>query len=392
MKPRRPLVAWPRHPLTGRQFRVSARSDRELAAMLHDVDSLRLDYVRGRRTADEVDRGLRRLLHGAVTLERAAQSYVGGVRPNTARRVTSFLVAAGEPLARLDVHELDGPKLSAWIATLRARGLEDSTITTHWRTLRALVRHAAERGWIARVPWGSWRPTRLRGSAARSREALRDPSELVRLLEGARRLDAQRAADGGRRDLEVKIACCALLGLRQSELAGLRWSDIEWTRCVVHVLRQYAGGAREVPKHGSLGAVAALPELFALLADHRTRLERAGLYEPTGPLFPSLRYSAPGRPRPYASGECLTRGDLRSVVAESGLPNARNWSVHSLRDSFATLELETHAGDLRTLAQRTRHASLTALCRYLRARTRGPVSPGFSLRAVPALTLTVDKK
>jgi integrase len=383
MRPRRRFVSWPRHPLTGKQFRVSARSERELAATMHDIDTLRIDYAHGRRTADEVDRAIRRLVHGAVTLERAAASYVAGVRPNTARRVASFLVASGAELARLDVHELDGPRLAAWIASLRSKGLEDSTIGTHWRTLRALVRHAAERGWIARVPWGSWRPSRLRSSAARVREAARDPGELAALL------DAAFLVDHGQRGLEAKIACAALLGLRQGELAGLRWCDIDASTRTVTIARQYDGAPT---KTGPCKALAALPQLFDLLAVHMVRLEREELYAPDGPVFPSIRYSAPGRPRPYARGECLTRGDLRSVVAKSGLPNAKNWSAHSLRDSFATLEHETHGTDLRALAERTRHASLASLVRYLRSRSRTAAPPGFALPRNPPALPQPDKK
>ena len=389
MRPARPCVAFPRHPLTGRQIRLSARTPRELAALLHDLDTWRIDYRHGRMTAEQLDRRLRRAIHGRVTLGRVVESYAATVAPNTVRRVRSWLASAGLRAAS-ELGELDGPAVAAWIDRLRASGLAESTIATQWKTLSALGAHAAARGWIGAVPWAGYRPKLRERAPVRLREALRSPGELAHLLSCAREEDSDR---GGASALEAKIAACALLGLRQGELAGLRWSDLDEARGSVAIVRQYDQDRRRV-KSRVPKRLRALPALFEILGRYRARLEACALYAPRGPVFPMVS-SAAGKPRPYASGECLTRLDLRAVIEKSDLPNPAGWSVHSLRDSFAQLEHSANGGDVRETMQRTRHRSLASAARYLRSLDRGELAaPGFTLpeAGAPSTPLLTPKR
>jgi integrase len=327
------------------------------------------------RSADDVDRALRRIVHGAVTLERAAHAYAerADLAPNTVRRVRSFVAGAGAPLLRRELDGLDAPLISAWLEKLSAQGAAPSSIGVLWRTLRSIVQHAVLRGWIGRAPWGTWRP-KLRGAGRSQREACRDPGELVRLLEAARAI--------GPPELEAKIAAAALLGLRQGEIAGLRWSDVDEQTAMVTIARQYAAAPT---KHRRINPLRAGPTLFGILAAQRARLESAELYLRGGPVFPDLHASKRGAPAPYAKGECLTTRQLRAAVERANLPNVSRWSPHSLRDTFVTLEAKssTHDGDLRALAERSRHGSIGSLLRYMRTATREPAPIGFELGAPP---------
>jgi integrase len=390
MRRERAFVSWPRHALTGQAFRVSARSARELDALLHDLDSLRIDLRHGFKSTEEYDRAIRRFQHGQVTIDRCARAYLGTVSPNTARRVLSWLAVLvppgfGDP-RRFDVHALSGPAVFSWLEALRARKYRESTLTLAWRTLRAVVRYAAERGWIAGVPWGTWRPSRHRDVKPRAlREACRVPAELSALLAAAAELDAERERVKWRLgDLRAKIAAAAIAGLRQGELAGLRWCDL--ARPLVHVVQQYDGLVLKTGRK----TIEVLADLFEILDAHRARLVRAELFAPRGPVFPSRVRSTPGKPRHYTSGECLTRADLRSVVSKAGLPNVGQWSAHSLRDSFATLE-QRGAVDLRALQGRLGHASPASTVRYLRTVSRDSAPPGFSLDAGPSHGPGVEK-
>ena len=384
MREKRPFVALPRHPLTGKQFRVSARTERELAAYLHRIDSLRSEFRLGMISSDDVDRALRRLVHGAVTVERAAISYAArsDLAPNTARSARSFVAAAGRELAGKEVAELEAPLVVQWLRRLKARGASPGYLAVSWRTLRSVVRHAIERGWIGASPWGSWRPAGIRAGGARrkKREAARTVGELVALLEAAAVLDAERSRRLDRLpDLEAKIATAAMVGLRQGELAGLRWTDLDEGQGLVRVERQYAGAALKSARR----VVRVERELFAVLRQHAERLRARELYDPEGPVFPQMQGSRRGAPRAYHAGETLTRSAIRRVVVCAGLPNPASWSAHSLRDTFASLEQDTYGGDLRTLADRTGHASLSSLVRYLHSRTREPAPPGFALSRQP---------
>lgn len=372
----------PRHPVTGRRFWLRAKTPRELAAYLHRIEALRSELKLGMRTPEEVDRELRHLRYGPVTVERAARSYLErGLAETTRRRVRSAMAGHLKPLLPVPLAACDVPRLTRWIEAVAREGLRASSLGTLWRTLRAIGRHAAERGWIGALPWGSWRP-RLRAPSARAlREAARTPEELGQLLAGARALD-DRAFTARRPRLpavEAKIGCAALLGLRQGELAGLRWTDVTGgaggAPLQVLVARQWTGAATKAAK--APVRIETIAELGIILLRHRARLELAELFDRAGPVFPAPAASTPGRPRAYAKGEVLTRLSLRAAVRLAHLPHVEAWSAHSLRDTFVTLEAAATGGDLRRVASRSRHASLASLVRYLRTHSRDPAPPAI---------------
>jgi integrase len=372
------VAARPRHPVTGRRFWLRAKTPRELGAYVHRLDSLRTELRLGMRSAEEVDRELRHLRHGPVTVERAAVSYLErSLADNTKRRVRSLLASYLAPFAAKPIASIDAVQLAAWIRWLQSTGLHGTSIGTVWRTLRAIARHAQERGWIGALPWGAWRPKLPGGPKRPQREATRSLAELARLLEAARRNDDDdrallRCAPA---DSEPKIAAAALLCLRQGELGGLRWSDIEWgPPLVVLVARQWEKAPlkmRAQPRR-----IEAATDLADILTRYRAHLQVSCLYDERGPVFPS-RKSVYGRPRAYTRGQVLTSLQLRAAVNRAGLPNAGGWSAHSLRDSFVTLEVDATGGDLARVASRSRHASLSSFVRYVRAVSRNTAPPAF---------------
>lgn len=369
------LRAKARHPVTGRRIYLRARTRGELEAYRHQIESYASQLRLNLTTADEVSRALRRLEHGIVTLERAAIAYAERpeLAPNTRGRARALLETHFGPLASLELVALEPAVLTPWLERLRARGLAGTTITTTWRTLRAIVRYAAERGWIGAAPWGVWRPTLRGGRAPRApREAARSLEELARLIEAARRLDADLDAQ-----LEAKIATAGLLGLRQGELAGLRWSDMarkgEGAPLVVTIERQWQGAILKGRRRRVLETI---DELAEILERHGAFLRARDLYAARGPVFPSPVLSRRGAPAHYASGRVLSSLHLRAAVRLAGLPEVGSWSPHSLRDTFVTLENQMLAGDLAHVAQRSGHSSIGSLVRYLRSAERGPASPG----------------
>lgn len=381
MKTKRTFVAHPRHPLTGKQFQVSARTRRELEVLLDHLDGLRNRLRLGTIAESDVARMLFRLRKGQeFTLAQAARSYLdrSSISENTRRRVVGYLGSfyLGE-LAPLTLHELDAPRLSRWIEQL-GRQFTAPTVGVIWRTLRGIVRHALERGMVDRCPWGSWRPT-IKGRVLERapREAARHAGELRGLLSAARLL--------GDSSVEPKIASAALLGLRQGELAGLSWADVDARAFQVTIARQAGGGPT---KGRRVDIVAAVPELFEILDRWAIVLGAAGLYRQDGPIFPCPWRSGPGQPLPYLPrAEVLTRAELRRAVLKAGLPNPERWTPHSLRDTFVTLEAQGAGGDLQAVQSRSRHASIASLVRYLRARTREIAPPRMLLdeASTPAL-------
>lgn len=371
-----------RHPVSGRRFWLRARSARELDAYIHRIDTLRTELRLGMRSAEEVDRELRHLQHGPVPLERAVRSYLErpDLSANTRRRVRSYLAGHFAKIAPLALSALDGPRCAQWIDELRRTGLHDTSIATVWRSgLCAVAAHAAERGWIGVMPWGNYKP-KLSAQPKYARESARSVEELAALLLAARELDAVAWAEFApvdRWSVEPMIAAAALLALRQGELGGLRWHEVDFGPPVrVRIARQwYAAPLKGGRAPVWIEAVEALGEV---LQRHRDRLIVRALYERRGPVFPDP-CSPPAAPRAYTHGEVLSRVNLRAAVERAGLPSIGAWSAHGLRATFVTLESAASGGDLRAVASRSRHASITSLARYLRAlsRSRDPAPPAF---------------
>lgn len=366
----------PRHPVTGARIRLRARSQRELDAYRHRIETLRTELRLGLRTPLQVEEQLRHLRVGPVTLERAALSYLERpLSPNTRRAVRSLMATHLEGLLSLPLAAVDAARVAALVDAMRAAGAGDPTVATAWRQLSAIARHAAERGWIGAAPWGAYRPRLTRTPVRGPREAARSLDELAALIVAAGELDAERADAMRVMLLEAAIACCALFGLRQGELGGLRWHDWSVAPPSMLVARQWDG--RPLKRGTQIRRLGGVAELAPILERQRARLEALGLFLPAGPIFPHPR-SQPGRPRHYTSGAVLTTRDLRSVIVRARLPHPEAWSPHSLRDTFVTLESAATGGDLRAIADRSRHATLSSLARYLRALSRDPAPPAFT--------------
>ena len=281
-------VARPRHPVTGLPMYVSARTPAGLEQHLHLVQRMRDDLRAGAVSPEDVIAKLARMRFGAVTLERAARSYMEtAIADNTRRRVASSLATHLAELAPLELHQLEGPRMAAWLEGLRRKGLAGSTSRLQWRTIGAIVRHASERGWIARAPWGTWRPSARGGRPGADRlprEATRTLAELDALLVAARELDAIAGGRGLRPGgLEARIACAALLGLRQRELAGLRWTDVDAGSREVAIVRQGDGG---LPKQRTVDVLQAAGRLFDVLERWRRELVRRGSLRRRGARLP----------------------------------------------------------------------------------------------------------
>lgn len=364
-----------RHPLTKKRVYVSAQTSAQIAAMVAHVDNLRAGLRVGTVTEEEVMRQMGRLggRRRPMTLEQAARSYMGSDRlaAHTKRRVESLLATHLRELAPLRLLELDPPRLSRWIEQL-GRTLSWGSVRVFWNTLRGIMRHALERGLVDTTPWGSWRP-KIRGvpNERPRREAARDVGELRALLEAAGQLDVMQGSYW-----KAIIACAALLGLRQGELVGLRWDDVDMGEQSVRIARQADGPT----KGRRVDVLLGVPELFDILREHGRRLALVDLFDPQGPVFPCAWRSSPGDPKPFIGrAEVLPAAALRKCVERAGLPNVERWTPHSLRATFITLEAQGSNGDLRALQERSRHASIGALVTYLRAATREPAPPRMLL-------------
>lgn len=286
--------------------------------------------------------------------------------------------------------ELDESEMRAW-EQIQEKEVKKATIRKVFDCLQAAynmeLRKAAPR--IDRLPWGSWRPKREMGEKhAPKREACRSLEELERLIWVAKCYDAIRQKKGKYSDIAFRVLIIALCGLRQGEASGLGWDcvhideneltvgGVPWIEIKYQACKYWTRDnpkwtrPLEPPKDGprSLALHRSAVEAFKNLREYQ---QQKGLWMQAGPVFPAVETGWRTKP------ECISPRFLRKLAEEAQLPNLDKWVTHSLRHTFATLELVASGGDLRTVQERTGHSSVKVLQGYLHAVGRG--LPGSSL-------------
>jgi len=235
------------------------------------------------------------------------------------RTVAHFLrwySARGQPLAAVQVTDVD-----TYLARVSDHGWGRVTVHNVAASLRAFFRYGADRGWVRR------------GLAS----AIHGPRRyaLEPLPAGPAWTDVQRllASVGTARPKDVRdraiLMLFAIYGLRESEVAQLRLDDLDWEHDLLHVARVKRRTTQVYPLVPTVGNA-----LIPYLEDVRPSSPRREVF---------LTLLSPPRP--------LTRGALYRIVADR----------------------------LRALGVRTAHAGPHALRHACAARL---VAEGLSLKAI----------
>jgi integrase len=212
---------------------------------------------------------------------------------------------------RLD--EIGVDDIVGLINDLRERGYAPQSVTAILTPLSRVLSHAARRSLIPSSPMSRLdRSERPRAWTVAPR--ILNRVEIGRLLE---------AASPRHRTL---LAVAIFTGLRQSELRGLRWRDIDFSDQVIHVRHALdrRGALGRLKTRHSVRDVALMPALVAALAEHRERSAYAALND-----FVFTTRTA--RPIHWRS---ISRLALRPALARAGL-DAIRW--HDLRHTYAAL-------------------------------------------------------
>lgn len=195
--------------------------------------------------------------------------------------------------------------------------------------------------------------------ACRHRWVEHNPAEHVERLRDARPL-AERPVDQNifspdevRRLIEATEEGCYRLiiqvaiftGMRQGEILGLQWGDIDWNSRQIHVRRAWKDGAFTEPKTRNSIRRVDIPECLVL------ELKKWRLRCPKGELdlaFPN------GAGNPESHSNLLTRG-FYPALRRAGLRRIR---FHDLRHIFASLML-ANGEDIVRVSRLLGHASPT---------------------------------
>jgi len=202
------------------------------------------------------------------------------------------------------------------VETFRARLLDKGvprTVNKCLTLLGQMCRYAIRHGWLEANPAEG---TKLRAGSRRSHDLIE--SNILTPLE----VRACVAACDARWRAIVMTA--VMSGLREGELLGLQWGDIDWTSRQIQVRRSYTHGRFYEPKTpSSRRKVDIPPGLIATLKEWK-------LACPPGPhdlVFPS------GAGNPESAANLLQRG-FYPALRRAGLRKIR---FHDLRHTYASL-------------------------------------------------------
>jgi len=200
--------------------------------------------------------------------------------------------------------EITSALVQEFLGHLETKGISAATRGKIFRYLKAMLRHGLALELISRDPCVAIRAPRV----PRKEMDFLNPEEIKRLL---------AACDDNLRPM-IAVACYA--GLRQGELLGLQWSDVDFKTGIIKVLRTYSTrhGFREPKSESSRRGVPISPALAVILKEYYVARQSPG---PDELVFPNRE----GRPRDRAN---LVERDFNGTLARAGI---RKISFHTLR-------------------------------------------------------------
>jgi integrase len=275
------------------------------------------------------------------------------LRPGTYRRYHELIHLHALPtlgklrLAKLTpqhLSQLYGAKLTAGLTPRTAQGLTPRTVEFLHRVLHAALKEAVMWGLIARNP----------ADAVKAPKPKRPP---IHPLDQEQAQKLLAAADGD--PLEALYVLAVMVGMRQGELLGLQWADVDWASGRLQVCHTLQWGKRgawslEEPKTGHSRRSIRLPAsaLQALKAHKAKQAEQRLAVGPAWEDNDLVFANAVGRPIEPTN---LLHRSYKRLLDRAGLPKIR---FHDLRHTYATLALLN--GEKPKVVQETLgHASIT---------------------------------
>ena len=220
-------------------------------------------------------------------------------------------------LGRIPLAELTPLRIQGYLYEKMNQGLSPNTVIKHYVMLTTALGMAVRLEMLERSPMDRVTPPKKK----EARFSFYSPEQLQLLFS---------AVSGTMMELPVKLA--AYLGLRRSEICGLRWSSVDFARRRVHIkeARTAAGASivqKETKNRASVRTLYLPEDIFRLLNQERARQNALfrGREEPGHVVLDhkELPYS------PNALSLAFTR-----FVRKNDLPRV---TLHGLRHSFATI-------------------------------------------------------
>lgn len=331
------VISLPPDPTTGRYqqkwrsgFTTKKAAQEALTAYLSTLDE---DVTKGDQISvgEFLDEWIARSIEGKRaprTLEAYAYSCTKYINPS---------------LGKIKLSALDARRIEA-LYTKLAETLKPSSVHRVHRTLKTALNRAVKWGYIAKSPM-----ERVDSPTNRMEE------RMTLSVEHAQ--DMLFACKGLYPVSYVGLSMAVYTGLRKGEICGLYWSDVDWERRVLRVVRsrqrvnrveivgapKTAGSTRGVPFGQQMHEV--LKDWYQVCRDHADQQ--------------GVQWSDDVYVMRHVDGSLYDPGtmahDLRKVLRRIGLPLI---SQHDLRHTHATLLLQSGV-PLKVVSERLGHASIT---------------------------------
>jgi len=213
------------------------------------------------------------------------------------------------------IERITADHLAAYMAAKASEGLQTKTIGNHLNFAHGLFGFALKRGWIAANPVAA--VDRPRPAGANPDIRYLDRGEVEALLRAVPD-DLLGATD------RALYLTATMTGLRQGELAALRWQDVDWVAGLVRVRRNYTRGRFGTPK--TRRSSRAVPMADRVAAELERHFQRSRYQGDEG-----LVFCHPETGRPYDASKVRKR--FKEALAAAGLRPLR---FHDLRHTFGT--------------------------------------------------------
>ena len=330
-----------------REGLTRSQAERELRR-LQEAEASRPARAPGaeRQTVNDAADSLRRQL----ALEGGRKSYLEGCE--SMQRVHIAPRLGDKPLERVTTADAE-----AVAATMLSAGLAPKTVRNVLAFLHAVVEHAVGRGWVADNPVRhAARPKRRRAADANPDLQFLSVVELEAVLCAIPDEIVHRQPAPARRGrpgpspppppdvlgpvLRVLVRAAAMSGLRQSELLGLRWRDVDWHAQRLRVRSAFVRGEHSGEGKSDLSTSRSVPMATALAGELDRWSQRTAYAGPD-----DLVFAHPQTGNPLDRSKVTRR--FKAACAAAGVRPIR---FHEYADLFVMPTLGWNASQIGLIA------------------------------------------
>jgi integrase len=238
-------------------------------------------------------------------------------------------------LGRVRIQDVNEDRIARLLADLRDKtGLAPGTILGVRTPLGRILGYATRKGMIPR------NPVRQLERAERPKV---EPGEM-RILDSG---EIERLLASALPNYRALLATAIFTGLRQGELLGLTWADVDLDAGLVFVRKQLdRSGERVAPKtKRAVREVSLFQSLVRVLRAHRTSMLARGFTKPTDFVFSNeaghgmywRNVTSRGMEKAAVRAGLIASRDVRRKLREEGGDRRPGLRFHDLRHTFASM-------------------------------------------------------